>query len=32
MIQPMVYGNYGKDSSSGAFFTRNVVTGEVLTV
>ncbi len=28
MIQPMVYGNYGKDSSSGAFFTRNVVTGD----
>ncbi len=28
MIQPMVYGNYGKDSCSGAFFTRNVVTGE----
>ncbi|OHE70106.1 MAG: pyruvate, phosphate dikinase [Treponema sp. GWB1_62_6] len=28
MIQPMVYGNYGKDSCSGAFFTRNVVTGD----
>jgi pyruvate, orthophosphate dikinase len=28
VIQPMVYGNYGKDSSSGAFFTRNIVTGE----
>jgi pyruvate,orthophosphate dikinase len=28
MIQPMVYGNYGKDSCSGYFFTRNVVTGE----
>ncbi|HPC70596.1 MAG TPA: PEP/pyruvate-binding domain-containing protein [Treponema sp.] len=28
MIQPMVYGNYGKDSCSGAFFSRNIVTGE----
>ena len=28
MIQPMVYGNYGKDSCSGDFFSRNVVTGE----
>jgi pyruvate, orthophosphate dikinase len=28
LIQPMVYGNYGKDSASGAYFTRNVVTGE----
>ena len=28
LIQPMVYGNYGKDSCSGSFFTRNVVTGE----
>ncbi len=28
LVQPMVYGNYGKDSASGAFFTRNVVTGE----
>jgi len=28
MIQPMVYGNYGKDSCSGYFYTRNVVTGE----
>jgi len=28
VIQPMVYGNYGKDSCSGAFYTRNVVTGE----
>ena len=27
MIQPMVYGNYGKDSCSGDFFSRNVVTG-----
>jgi pyruvate,orthophosphate dikinase len=28
LIQPMVYGNYGKDSSSGMFFTRNINTGE----
>ncbi len=28
MIQPMVYGNYGKDSCAGGFFSRNVVTGE----
>lgn len=28
MIQPMVYGNYGKDSCSGYFNTRDVVTGE----
>ena len=28
MIQPMVYGNYGKDSCSGSFYSRNVVTGE----
>jgi pyruvate,orthophosphate dikinase len=28
MVQPMVYGNYGKDSASGYFFTRNIVTGE----
>jgi len=28
LIQPMVYGNYGKDSCSGAFYSRNVVTGE----
>jgi len=28
LIQPMVYGNYGKESCSGYFFTRNVVTGE----
>ncbi len=28
MIQPMVYGNYGKDSCSGDFFSRNVVSGE----
>jgi pyruvate,orthophosphate dikinase len=28
LVQPMVYGNYGKGSGSGAFFTRNVVSGE----
>ncbi|MDR1948486.1 MAG: pyruvate, phosphate dikinase [Spirochaetaceae bacterium] len=28
LIQPMVYGNYGEDSCSGDFFSRNVVTGE----
>ncbi len=28
IIQPMVYGNYGKNSASGEFFTRNIVTGE----
>ena len=28
MIQPMVYGNYGKDSCSGYFFSRDVITGE----
>jgi len=28
LLQPMVYGNYGKDSCSGAFYSRNVVTGE----
>jgi pyruvate,orthophosphate dikinase len=28
LIQPMVYGNYGKESCSGDFFSRNVVTGE----
>ncbi|MDR2072875.1 MAG: pyruvate, phosphate dikinase [Spirochaetaceae bacterium] len=28
MISPMVYGNYGRDSCSGAYFSRNVVTGE----
>jgi len=28
MIAPMVYGNYGKDSCAGDFFSRNVVTGE----
>jgi pyruvate, orthophosphate dikinase len=28
IVQPMVYGNYGKESASGAFFTRNIVSGE----
>lgn len=28
LVQPMVYGNYGKDSASGTFFTRNIVTGQ----
>ncbi|MCL2479223.1 MAG: PEP-utilizing enzyme [Treponema sp.] len=28
MIAPMVYGNYGKDSCSGDFYSRNVITGE----
>jgi len=28
LVAPMVYGNYGKDSCSGDFFSRNVVTGE----
>ena len=28
LIQPMVYGNYGKGSASGSFFTRDIVTGE----
>jgi pyruvate,orthophosphate dikinase len=28
IVSPMVYGNYGKDSCSGTFFSRNVVTGE----
>jgi pyruvate, orthophosphate dikinase len=28
LIQPMVYGNYGKDSCSGYFFSRNVITGD----
>ena len=27
IVQPMVYGNYGKDSAYGGFFTRNIVTG-----
>ncbi|HAP44730.1 MAG: pyruvate, phosphate dikinase [Spirochaetes bacterium GWD1_61_31] len=28
LVQPMVYGNYCKNSASGAFYTRNVVTGD----
>jgi pyruvate,orthophosphate dikinase len=28
LIQPMVYGNYGKDSASGMFFTRNITIGK----
>jgi pyruvate,orthophosphate dikinase len=28
LVQPMVYGNYGKDSASGAFFTRDIVLGD----
>ncbi len=28
LVQPMVYGNYGKGSCSGSFFTRNVVNGD----
>jgi pyruvate,orthophosphate dikinase len=28
LIQPMVYGNYGKDSCAGYFNSRNIVTGE----
>ena len=28
LVQPMVYGNYGKGSASGAFYTRDIVTGE----
>ena len=28
LVQPMVYGNYGKDSASGSFYTRDIVTGE----
>jgi pyruvate,orthophosphate dikinase len=27
LIQPMVYGNYGRDSFYGQFYTRNIVTG-----
>ena len=30
LVQPMVYGNYGKGSCSGSFFSRNIVTGEKL--
>ncbi|HHU37045.1 MAG TPA: pyruvate, phosphate dikinase, partial [Treponema sp.] len=28
LIQPMVYGNYGKGSCSGSFFSRDIVSGE----
>jgi len=28
LVQPMVYGNYGKNSGNGIFFTRNIVTGD----
>ena len=28
LVQPMVYGNYGKDAMSGSFFTRDIVTGQ----
>ncbi|MDR2748156.1 MAG: pyruvate, phosphate dikinase [Treponema sp.] len=28
MVAPMVYGNYGRDSCSGDYLSRNVVTGE----
>ena len=28
IVAPMVYGNYGKNSCSGDFFSRNVVSGE----
>jgi pyruvate,orthophosphate dikinase len=28
LVQPMVYGNYGKDSSYGQFYTRDIVTGD----
>lgn len=28
IVQPMVYGNYGKDSYSGTYYTRNIATGE----
>ncbi len=28
IVQPMVYGNYGKGSASGAFYTRDIVSGE----
>lgn len=28
LIQPLVYGNYDKESFSGQFFSRNIVTGE----
>jgi pyruvate,orthophosphate dikinase len=28
LVQPMVYGNYGKGSCSGSYFSRDIVTGE----
>ena len=28
VVSPMVYGNYGKDSCFGTFFSRNIATGE----
>ena len=28
VVQPLVYGNYDKESFSGRFFSRNIVTGE----
>ncbi|MDR0451424.1 MAG: pyruvate, phosphate dikinase [Treponema sp.] len=28
LIQPMVYGNYGKNSAAGDYYSRNIVTGE----
>ena len=28
LVQPMVYGNYGKGSAAGAFYTRDIVLGE----
>ncbi len=28
LVQPMVYGNYGKASCSGSFFSRDIVSGE----
>ncbi len=28
LVQPMVYGNFGKNSSSGSFFSRDIVSGE----
>ncbi len=28
LVQPMVYGNYGKGSCAGSFFSRNIVSGE----
>ncbi len=28
VVQPMVHGNYGKDSATGNFYTRNIVDGD----